>query len=64
MFTDDQTRGCNVENPLELPQVGAMHSSKNSVTIVYATNDHRALTRAVAVSVVNVRLIEGSCLRL
>jgi len=41
-----------------------MHSTKDSVTIVYATNDHRALTRAIAVSVVNVLLIEGSCLRL
>ena len=42
----------------------AIHSSEDSVTIVYATNDHRALTRATAVSVVNVLLIEGICLRL
>ena len=61
-LTDDQTR-CSVENPLELPHVDAIQSSEDSVTIVYATNDHRALTRAVTVSVVTVPLIEGSYLR-
>ena len=35
-----------------------------ATALQYATNDHRASTRALAVSVVNVRLIEGSCLRL
>jgi len=39
---------------LELPQVDAMLFSKDSVTLVYATDDHRALTRAIAVSVFNV----------
>jgi len=38
-LTDDQTR-CSIENPLELPHVDAIHSSEDSITIVYATDDH------------------------
>ena len=35
---DDQTH-CSVENAVELPQVLAIHSSKDSVTTVNATDD-------------------------
>ena len=32
---------CNVENSVELPQVDAIHSSNDSVTVVDAIDDQR-----------------------
>jgi len=37
-LTDDQSR-CSVKNPLKLPHEDAIHSSNDSVTIVYTTDN-------------------------